>query len=425
MLCEVVLWYTDCEKGPCVRKVLLSTHTAYENFDDWHKANAKDGVSERDHRTSWRSHTVGQRTFEFSQPGNILDLFAEALRNLKTLGHSVTLGIFDDIIHDDDKNHDILRKAYGFDKHWGKVAPHQDLAPKQWLPAGELSFASIMIATHKVNFPLPPLELDLHSALRGPHSWLDILLCNMVMTNDHELKPNVDVSIRAGLDWKFRFFSMDAAHRHLIFEYQGTIITTYDKDHIAYGFVPRISGSAESELRYDYGSGTCSLYSQCMLGQFNNVIDKADVSEIRISSCATEADRLIFGICHIGQASLQRLVLVDLHLFGHDCRHFIDEKVSAWPYLTGVRSMLSHHCPNLRSLVMERVYYHVEDTDLRITLVDQRREWKGVNGVLSGLTSLISEMTMLDEEQRERWSNGEIDADGNDRVEDSESEHAH
>jgi hypothetical protein len=55
--------------------------------------------------------------------------------------------------------------------------------------------------------------------------------------------------------------------------------------------------------------------------------------------------------------------------------------------------MLSHHCPNLRSLVMERVYYHVEDTDLRITLVDQRREWKGVNGVLSGLTSLISEMT--------------------------------
>lgn len=32
---------------------------------------------------------------------------------------------------------------------------------------------------------------------------------------------------------------------------------------------------------------------------------------------------------------------------------------------------------------------------------------------------------MLVEEQRERWSNGEIDADGNDRVEDSESEHAH
>jgi hypothetical protein len=34
-------------------------------------------------------------------------------------------------------------------------------------------------------------------------------------------------------------------------------------------------------------------------------------------------------------------------------------------------------------------------------------------------------MTMLDEEQRERWLNGEIDAEGNDRVGDSESEHEH
>jgi hypothetical protein len=247
----------------------------------------------------------------------------------------------------------------------------------------------------------------------------------MVLTNDHELKRNVDVTIRAGLDWKFCFFSLDAANRHLIFDYQGTIITTCDEDQVARGFVPKVFGSTESEPRYDYGSGTCSLYSQCLLGQFNTAVDKGDVFEIRISSCATEADRLIFGVCHIGHSTLQRLVLVDLHLFGHGCRHFVDEKVSAWPYLTGVRSMLSHHCPKLGSLVMKRVYYHVGDTDLRVTLVDQRREWKGANGVLSGLTSLISEMTMLDEEQRERWSNGEIDADGNDRVEDSESEHAH
>jgi hypothetical protein len=76
--------------------------------------------------------------------------------------------------------------------------------------------------------------------------------------------------------------------------------------------------------------------------------------------------------------------------------------------------MLSHHCPNLRSLVMERVTYHVEDTSERMVLVGQRREWKGVNGVLSGLVSLISGMTTLDEEQREKWLMGEIDADGND-----------
>ena len=80
--------------------------------------------------------------------------------------------------------------------------------------------------------------------------------------------------------------------------------------------------------------------------------------------------------------------------------------------------MLIHHCPNLRSLVMERVYYHVEDTAVSMALVEERREWDGVDHVLLGLTSLISEMTVLDEEQRERWLNGEIDADGNDAVDD-------
>ena len=65
---------------------------------------------------------------------------------------------------------------------------------------------------------------------------------------------------------------------------------------------------------------------------------------------------------------------------------------------------------------MERVYYHVEDTVVSMILVEERREWEGVDGVLSGLTSLITEMTTLDEEQRERWLIGEIDADGNDII---------
>jgi hypothetical protein len=68
-------------------------------------------------------------------------------------------------------------------------------------------------------------------------------------------------------------------------------------------------------------------------------------------------------------------------------------------------------------LVMERVTYHVEDTFKRTVVVGKRREWKGVNGVLSGLVSLISELTILDEEQREIWMIGEIDANGNDIVE--------
>jgi hypothetical protein len=323
----------------------------------------------------------------------------------------VTLGIFDDIIHDE--NHKILRKAYGFDKHWGQVAPHH-LAPKQWLPAGELTFAIIMIATSRAKFAVSPLEFDLQSALRGPHTWLDGLLRSMVMTSNDTLKHNVDVIIKAGLDWKFRFFSLDAAHRRLIFDYQGTLTTTCDEDQANPAFVPEIFGLIGSEPRYDYGFGTCSLYSQCMLGHFNDVIRKADVSEFRIAACATEADILIHNICHTGGTSVQRLVLLDLRLFGHGCRRFVDEKGSPWPYLDGVRHMLSHHCPNLRNLVMERVTYHVEDTSERMVLIGPRREWKGVNGVLSGLVSLISGMTTLDEEQREKWLMGEIDADGND-----------
>ena len=78
--------------------------------------------------------------------------------------------------------------------------------------------------------------------------------------------------------------------------------------------------------------------------------------------------------------------------------------------------MLHRCCPNLRSLAMERITYHVEDTTMSMVLVGKRREWEGVDGVLSGLASLVSEMTILDEEQRERWLSGEIDADGNDIV---------
>lgn len=59
---------------------------------------------------------------------------------------------------------------------------------------------------------------------------LDQLLTAAVMTDDGVLKRDVDVCVRAGLDWTFRFFSLDAAHDNLIFDYQGTTIDTSDED---------------------------------------------------------------------------------------------------------------------------------------------------------------------------------------------------
>lgn len=144
------------------------------------------------------------------------------------------------------------------------------------------------------------------------------------------------------------------------------------------------------------------------------------MTEIRISSCASEAHFLVYGICALGKAKLEKLVLTDLHLFGPGDRGFIDEKNNAWPWLEGFLDLIRDSCPNLRSLTMERVFFHAEDKPRRAIIVEQRRTWEGVDGVRTGLTSLISEMTTLDEEQKKLWLDGEIDLDGNVMIESSE-----
>jgi hypothetical protein len=406
--------HADRYQGPCVRKVLLNTHALSDEIKKWRQTKGKKMSGTKRDAVWRRIQTISKNYRDEAMIDKMFSLVTQALSNFKKHGNQVTLGVFDDVVCVAGRKH--LRKAYGFDKLWGEVSPLSDLAPKQWVPSGKTPFVALRAAMGLVEFPDSPLELDLSSALSDPNGWLDELLLGAVMAGDGTLKRDVDTCVRVGLDWTFRLLSPDAAHDRLIFEYRGTTIDTCSEDEAGLDFIAEIVGSKDSKPRYDYGSGTCSLYSPCVLGHLNDAIDKGDVSEIRISSCATEADRLVFGICHTGGPTLQRLVLVDLHLFSHGCRHFIDEKDSAWPYLQGFRSMLSHHCPNLRSLVMERVYYHVEDIIGGMVLVEERREWSSVSGVLSGFTSLISEMTTLDEEQRERWSNGEIDADGNDIV---------
>jgi hypothetical protein len=403
-------------QGPCVRKVLLHTHRlADKEIDKWCETKGEH-MSRGKRDVLWRRIQAILREFkEIVHNDMIIDFIKQARRNLNKYGNQVTFGVFDDVVYVE--GHKLLRKAYGFDEHWGEISPLHDLEPNHWIPRGEITLVALGTAMDTPEFNTPPLEFDLNSAIRTPHGCLDHLLFDLVITGDGELKRDVDVCIKAGLDSAFRVSSPNAAHRRLILDYQGTTTETRREDEVHPRFVPKVIGWKESEPRYNYGAGTCSLFSMCMLGDFKNAIDKGNVSEIRIASCATEADVLVFSICHVGRSNLQHLVLADLHLFGHGCRRFVDGKGSAWPYVQGIRGMLSYHCPNLRSLVMERVTYHVEDTFKRTFVVGKRREWKGVNGVLSGLVFLISELTILDEEQRERWMIGEIDANGNDIVE--------
>lgn len=416
-ICRVYRTRSDCCLGHCVRKVLLNTHNFGPSIKNWRNTKGKK-IPKTKRDALWRR--IVSIDNDFSDKARIdkkLNLMKQALSNLKKHGNRVTLGIHDDVVNVAGRR--LLRKAYGFDMLWGEISPLTDLTSEQWRPVGEIPFMALRTAMSMSGFPDSPLELDLTSALRGsPNGYLDKLLGAAVMTEDHALKHDLNVCVKAGLDWTFRLFNSNVARDRLIYEYQGTTIKTCSEDEVDPDFVPEVIGSKNSEPRYDYGHGTCSLYSRCVLGHLNHAIDKGDVTEMHMSSCATEADHLVFEFCHTGGATLQRLVLDDLHLFGHGCRRFLDEKNSAWPYLEGLRSMLSHHCPKLGSLVMERVYYHVEDTGVSMALVEERHEWDGVDGVLSGLGSLISEMTILDEEQRERWLNGEIDADGNNIVED-------
>lgn len=410
-ICRAFGTRSNCCQGPCVRKVYFNTHSFGQSIQNWRNTKGKKmPKAKRD--LLWRRIVSIDK--DFSDKAMIkkkLNLMKQALSNLKEHGHRVTLGLYDDIVNVAGRR--LLRKAYGFDNLWGEISPLADLRSEQWLPMGEITFMALRTAMSMSGFPDSPLELDLTSALRSPNGCLDRLLGAAVMTEDHTLKHDVNVHVKAGLDWTFRLFKPDVAHDCLIYEYRGSTIKACSEDEIDPEFIPEIIGSKNSEPRYDYGSGTCSLYSPCVLGYLNHAIESGGVTDFRISSCATEADHLVFGICHTGDVTLHRLVLVDLHLFGHGCRRFLDEKNSAWPYLEGFRTMLIYHCPNLRSLVMERVYYHVEDTAVSMVLVEERREWEGVDGVLSGLVSLISEMTILDEEQRGRWLIGEIDADGN------------
>ncbi|KAH0123399.1 hypothetical protein KCU66_g8233, partial [Aureobasidium melanogenum] len=406
--------------GPCVRKVLLNTHGFTEKISEWPKVIGKH-MSKTERRDMWkRIRVVKSESTDFVETPEVADLLSQALSNLKRHGQRVTLGIFDDVVYGSDPEDDILRKSYGFDKLWGGLSPLHVLTPDHWYAQGEDTFEILLEALTQSESSFPSMELDLASAIRNPRNDLDECLHLAVSAKDDKIPRDVDICIKAGLDWTFRLFRRNDVHDDLVFDYEGTITEVCGEDEMDPDFLPEVVHSFPSEPCYDYGSGFCSLYSRCVLGRFNFTLSLENMTEIRISWCATEAHFLVYGICALGKAKLEKLVLTDLHLFGPGSRGFIDEKNKAWPWIEGCLDLIGDNCPNLRSLEMGRVFLHAEDKPGRAVIVEKYRSWEGVDGVLTGLVSLISEMTTLDEEQRKLWHEGKIDSNGNAVIENSE-----
>ncbi|KAH0301123.1 hypothetical protein KCU71_g11627, partial [Aureobasidium melanogenum] len=406
--------------GPCVRKVLLNTHGFTENIGEWPKVIGKH-MSKTERRDMWkRIRVIKSESTDFVETPEVVDLLSQALSNLKKHGQRVTLGIFDDVVYGSDFEDDILRKSYGFDKLWGGLSPLHVLTPDHWYAQGEDTFEILLEALTQTESSFPSMELDLASAIRNPHSDLDECLHLAVSAQDGKIPRDLDICIKAGLDWTFGLFRRDDVHDNLVFDYEGTTTEVCREDEMDPDFLPEVVHSFPSEPCYNYGSGFCSLYSRCVLGRFNYTLSSENMTEIRISSCATEAHFLVYGICALGKAKLEKLVLTDLHLFGPGSRGFIDEKNKPWPWIEGFLDLIGDNCPNLRSLTMERVFFHAEDKPGRAVIVEKHRSWEGVIGVRNGLASLISEMTTLDEEQRKLWHEGKIDSDGNAVAENSE-----
>ncbi|THW03903.1 hypothetical protein D6D26_03137 [Aureobasidium pullulans] len=402
--------------GPCVRKISFNTHRITD-ADYWLETVGK-LLPEEDRQATCKvvqAAAQDMKNLFKSKNGKAFKMLTQASLNLKKHGQQVTLGVFDDVIHRDSED-EMLRKAYGFDECWGNVWPPDIFMPGIWEPIDDLALGIIAKVLKSGNIPLPPLEMDLAKAPRSGSGNLGKLLTDTVMKHG-KLHRHVDVFMDVASDWTFRFWRPYSNRDHLAFHVCGTLEEICEEDEIDPDFVPDVYKVEGHELRYDYGSGNCSSYSPCEFGDFNKAIRSEELYEIAMASFATEAHFIAYGICSTGGEKLQKLTMVDAHLFGPGSHGFVDENGSAWPYLSVFKDLLRDNCPNLRSLVFERVYYHVEGKPMgRSVITEQRRKWKGKDGVLSGLACLIAEMTTLDEEQQQRWFKHEIDADGNDLV---------
>lgn len=133
----------------------------------------------------------------------------------------MTLGIFDDVVYGKNIEDDILRKSYGFDKLWEDISPLRELPPDHWYAKGEDAFDVLIEALAQSKFSFPSLELDLASAIRYPRSDLDDCLHLAVIGEDGMIPRDLNICIKAGLDWTFRFFHRDVDHDGLVFDFEG------------------------------------------------------------------------------------------------------------------------------------------------------------------------------------------------------------
>jgi hypothetical protein len=441
------------KKGRHVNKILLSTHRLTDRIDKWLATKGKH-MSATEREVKWKHIQATQlETFHLLEPQRLNDgdaahcecdectgcaectelvqcldccctdslheglaLLVAAMNNLKAHGQRPIIGIYDDVVR---VRSDLLiyRKGYGSNQFWG-MSPMSDFTPEQWSPSRDQIFGLIMAAATKTESPVAALEFDLAVALASTRCNLDVLLSFAVMRGG-VLLPGVDVCIKTGLDSVIRFYRVKNDEKgpgHLVYAYKGTTIPAHAMGGPVIDdaeFTPIVTGYSGAEPRFDYGSGSCSVYARYMLGEFSRPISSEGVHEIHIEGCATEA-HLIRRICAMGRGKLEKLTLIDVHLFGgYESEVFFDGHGSGWPYLTIVREMLRNSCQALHTLVLENVVLHRKsDVAGRSILVGKRVEFHGIDEVLYGLVGLISSLTVLDEEQRHRYARGEVDSDG-------------
>lgn len=142
--------HADRYQGPCVRKVLLSTHALSDEIMKWRQTKGKK-LSGAKRDAMWRRiQTISKNFRDEAMINRMFSLVKQALSNLNKHGKKVTLGIFDDVVCVAGRRR--LRKAHGFDKLWGEISPLSDLTPKQWLPAAEISFETLRTAMKLLEF---------------------------------------------------------------------------------------------------------------------------------------------------------------------------------------------------------------------------------------------------------------------------------
>ncbi|KAI4728356.1 hypothetical protein E4T49_03861 [Aureobasidium sp. EXF-10728] len=406
-------------EGPCVRKVLFNTYMLTADGSEWLESRSKQSSkNECILHELIPSSVIGNLflhleqafknvTLDRSSHRKLSELLKQAFSNLKSNGQRVTIGLFDDVLRRNSR-YPILRKAYGFDEFWQGLDPVAELTHAHWKPEQTTIFALMQKAANQSGMPLLFLELDLPYRCERD---LEGLLVETFL--DGRTPPHdFEICTKVGTDSECKLKRVGPGRLSL--SYHGTTVKSNEEDLGPNSLLYAEPGAGV--YRFVYDTGSASFFGPHIM-LLRDVVRAEMLQDIHIKSCALQSMHFLGLLCIFGSARLYTATILDIHIFDKK-QDNVDQKKIAWPLVKKIKDRLAEKCPNLRHLIMEQVFYYKEDDpSIRAVVVDQRCEWEGVHGVLAGLDTLISNMTALDEEQRERWSMGEIDADGNDLVE--------